>query len=147
MDIPNDLEWGDYRSDLDLKYAHNLYGGLSTDEAQQHFITAPIERVSELQFAPFNIFKYYVFCFTGFLTSPESRDEADMASVFLNWVYEMAKKHPAELSEFYSSIESAVNHVSDNQSFYDADLDIYGSFHDVRGDIIKCINDFRYVDD
>ncbi len=139
MNIPSREDWGNYKSDLDVKYAYKLYGGLSIEDSQQYFIDAPIQRASELRYAPFAVFKYYVFCFTKYLCSQAAKEEADMASVFLGLVYEMSEKYPNEFAEFYPNIELAIKSVSENQKFYDADIDIYGSFIKIRSDIIKTV--------
>jgi hypothetical protein len=133
--LPSKADWGDYKSDLDVRYAYRLYGGQTVDQSIQYFIDNPIERASELRFAPFPIFRYYVYCFTSYLTSAQAAGESDMASVFLRLTRDMSVKHPAEFAEFYPQIRSAVEQVAGNQAFFDADVDIYGSFEEIRAAI------------
>lgn len=137
MKIPTKHDWGDYKNDLDVKYAFKLYGGKSIEESMDYFINSPIERSSELEFAPFEIYKYYVNCFINYLMSENSADESDMASVFLRLARTMSEKWPNEFSRFYPRIEDAINFVADKQDFYDADYDIYGSFQDIKSDILR----------
>ena len=69
MKIPTKQDWGDFKDNPDVKYGYKLFGGKSIEEVSDLFIDFPIERASELRYAPFNIFKYYVHCFINFLTS------------------------------------------------------------------------------
>jgi hypothetical protein len=38
MRVPTEAEWGDYQSDLDQKYAHDLFGSHTNEEMQPHFL-------------------------------------------------------------------------------------------------------------
>jgi hypothetical protein len=60
MEIPAKQDWGNYKKDLDVHYAYKLYGGKSIEDSMEYFVTSPIERASELRFAPFKIYQYYV---------------------------------------------------------------------------------------
>jgi hypothetical protein len=130
--VPSRADWGDYESDPDVRYAYRLYGGKPIDQSMPHFIDNPIERASELRFAPFVIFRYYVHCFASYLRSAQAAGESDMASVFLRLVRDMSVNYPDEFAEFYPEIRPAVEHVADNQAFFDADVDIYGSFEEIK---------------
>lgn len=59
MTVPTESDWGDYQSDLDANYAHDLFGGRTNEEMQAHFRLNPIERTSELRFMPTIPFRYY----------------------------------------------------------------------------------------
>ena len=137
MEIPARKDWGNYKEDFDVRYAYKLYGGKSIDDSMEYFVTSPIERASELRFAPFKIYQYYVNCFIRYLTSEKASEESDMASVFLGLARDMSEKYPVEFSEFYLKIQGAINYVVENQEYYDADYDIYGSFRDVRSEILQ----------
>jgi len=137
MRIPTKQDWGNYNEDLDVRYAFKLYGGKSIEDSMEYFLNAPIERASELRFAPFGIYQYYVNCFIKHLTSEIGAEESDMASVFLSLARDMSEKYPVEFSEFYPKIEDAINYVAENQEFYDADCDIYGSFNELKSEILN----------
>lgn len=125
--IPDRKAWGSLE-DLDVKYALDLYGGKTVAGAMPHFIRSPIERADELRRAPWGVFAYYVFCFAGFLTSDESAGESDCASCFLSLVREKARDAPQRLRTLYPRLKPAVDTVAGRQSFYDADVPIYGLF-------------------
>jgi len=134
LPIPNREEWGNL-DDLDVNYAYNLYGGKSIAEVTPYFVRSPIDRVDELRFAPWEIFSYYIFWFTDFLTSDESKDECDSASCFLHLVLEKARAEPIKFKELYPRLKSAIEIITGRQDFYDADVDIYGLFSDYKQDI------------
>lgn len=131
---PDHEAWGSL-DDLDVRYAFKLYGGKSVAEAMPHFIQSPIERADELRFAPWDVFAYYVFCFTDFLISDASQGEADCASCFLRLVLGKARAAPQRLRDLYPRLKAAVEVVAGRQSFYDADVSIYGLFSDIRREI------------
>lgn len=132
--IPTRAEWGNL-DDLDVKYGFKLYGGKSLEEVTPFFLRSPIERVSELRFAPWEIFNYYVFWFANFLISDASKEEADSASCFLHLVLEKARAEPEKFRSLYPRLKSAVDIIAGRQEFYDADVCIYGSFLDCQRDI------------
>jgi hypothetical protein len=45
--VPTEEDWGDYRSDLDRKYAQDLFAGHTNEEMRPYFRQNPIERVVE----------------------------------------------------------------------------------------------------
>jgi len=132
--IPDRPAWGSL-DDLDVRYAFKLYGGKSIAEAMPHFIRSPIERADELRFAPWDVFAYYVFCFADLLTSDASQGESDCASCFLRLVREKARAAPQRLRGIYPRLKAAIEVVAGRQSFYDADVSIYGLFPDIQREI------------
>ena len=94
------------------------------------------ERASELQFAPRPVFQYDVFTFVDLFASPGgSARQADCASVFLHLLRDREQSDPGSMKEIYAELRPTVEHVADNQSFYDADLDIYGDFRDLAAQL------------
>lgn len=132
--IPTCAEWGNL-DDLNVKYAFNLYGGKSLAEVTLIFACSPLERVDELRFAPWEIFSYYIFWFINFLTSDESKEEADSASCFLELVLEKARAEPEKFRNLYPRLKSAIDMIAGRQEFYGAPVEIYGSFLDCLRDI------------
>jgi hypothetical protein len=94
-----------------------------------------MERAAELRFTPPRVFNYYVFCFVRHLLSSEGAGQSDMASCFLRLVRDRAEAQASTLSEVWDRLRPAVSEVAARQSFYDADVEIYGSFPDLRRDI------------
>lgn len=132
--IPNRKAWGEL-DDLDVRYAFNLYGGKPISEMTPFFTRDPIGRLDELRFAPWEVFSYYIFWFADFLTSDESKEEADSASCFLDLVLEKARAEPEKFRELYPRLEPAVVVVAGRQDFYDAEVELYGLFSDHKREI------------
>jgi hypothetical protein len=57
--------------------------------------------------------------------------ESDAASPFLNLLEGREAKDPGSVSSIYESLESCIDYVAKNQSFFEADEDIYGNFQDI----------------
>ncbi len=132
--IPSREAWGKL-DDLDVKYAFNLYGGKSIGEVSEYFTRSPIDRVDELRFAPWAVFSYYIFWFTDFLTSDESKEECDSASCFLHLVLEKVRAEPQKFRDLYPRLKPAIEIIAGRQAFYDANPKIYGVFREYQRDI------------
>jgi hypothetical protein len=66
MKIPSETEWGDWRTDVDQRYAHDLYISKSNEEMRDRFLYRPNEVFSELRFVARIPFQYYVMGFSAF---------------------------------------------------------------------------------
>jgi hypothetical protein len=104
MSVPTEADWGDYQSDLDQKYAHDLFAGHTHEEMQLHFYRCVIERADELRWMPKIPFRYYMLGF---------RD------------YVMAGKFPE-----FDVIDAAIRYVGQNQSRLGATESICGNFRE-----------------
>ena len=133
--IPTRDDWGDLRIDHEVAFAFGLFGGSTCEEAKPLFVENPIERAAELRCAPAAVFNYYVFCFVHFLQSPEARGAADAASCFLELVRDRTRSDPTGIAEIYPKLEPALDWVATRQTFFDADVDIYGSFLELHQEI------------
>jgi hypothetical protein len=135
--IPDEAAWAGYDEDLDVQYAHHLLAGKSIDEVKYQFRdTFSIERASELLYAPRPVFQYYVFAFVAIFGSPaESVGESDCASVFLHFLCDREKRDPGSVADIWDELRGTVDHVANNQAFYDANLDIYGDFRDLAAEL------------
>jgi hypothetical protein len=133
--IPTREDWGDLK-DLDVRHGYKRYGGKTIVEATPLFVENPTQRLSELQCAPSTVFNYYVFCYADFLCSDESKGESDCASCFLSLVLDRARNDAPSLTPIQQELIRAVDTVANRQTYYDASIDIYGSFVD-RGKGIK----------
>ena len=129
---PTREEWGDLKADLDVEFGFQEFGAKTIEEAAPLFAENPIERASELQFTPPVVFNYYIFAFAAAATAPTSQGQADLASSFLTLVRGRAVEQPETLSPVWQRLLPALVTVSEQQSFYSADPDIYGSFASLR---------------
>lgn len=130
--VPDRKDWGNTRVDSHLDAAYRLYAGKSVEDATPYFVSDPFQQAQALRYATQAVFDYYVFCFSEYLTKPESAGKSDMASVFMNLLVEMSEKDPQALAQVYRSLGPSVKAISERQEFYDADRDIYGSFLEKR---------------
>lgn len=135
MAVPSREEWGDLGVDLEVEHGYKLFGGKTVDEALPLFVENPLERSAELHFAPGRVIAYYCFCYVSHLLSPASAGEADMASTFLQLVRSAMHRSPHEIEAVWEHLGPAVASVTEGQTFYEADEQIYGSFDALRRDI------------
>ena len=133
--VPSREEWGDVKADSHQVAAFSLYGGKTVEEAIPHFVSDPIHQAQVLRYATPAVFDYYIFCFATHLAKEESAGESDMASVFLNLLLEKSQNDPKALARIYPLLRSTIEVIAGRQAFYDADEEIYGSFHMKRLDI------------
>ena len=133
MTVPTEKDWGDYHSDPDQKDAHRLFAGHTNEEMQPHFRANVIERTSELRFMPEIPFRYYMIGFRDFVMAGdfEKPKGADAASCFLRLVVEKLEQEPACIAPIMPDLLEAVEYVAENQSAFEADMDIYGDFRDL----------------
>jgi hypothetical protein len=130
MRVPTEADWGDYRSDLDQNYAHDLFAGHTNEEMQPHFYQCVIERASDLRWMPAIPFRYYMLGFRDFVMAGnfDLLGDSDAANCFLGLVEEKLQKQPSYILPIMPELFPAVRHVAQNQSAYNADEDIYGNF-------------------
>jgi hypothetical protein len=134
--IPGAKEWHGYEADLDVRYAHKLLFGKSTSEVVTHFADARcIERADELLYMPRAAFQYYIFAFVEYIRSAQAAKDSDAGSVFLRLLADREKKDPGSVRAIYSELRDAVHFVAENQEYFAASPDIYGSFKDLGAEV------------
>ncbi len=132
MPVPTEAEWGDYQADLDQKYAHDLFAGHTNEEMQPHFYRNVIERTDELRWMPEVPFRYYMLGFRDFVMAGKFShlEGSDAASCFLSLIEEKLESHPGHILPIMPELLSAIRHVGQNQTSFDADENIYGKFQE-----------------
>jgi hypothetical protein len=140
---PTREEWGDLKADLDVEFGFQEFGGKTVEEAAPLFAENPIERASELQFAPPVVFNYYIFAIAAAATASSSQGQADLASSFLRLVQTRAVEQPETLAGVWQALLPAVVIVSEQQSFYNADPVIHGSFASLRHEAEAAMRQFQ----
>ncbi len=135
--IPEGKDWGDCEDDLDQKFTRDLYLGKSNEEMEERFLSGPIEVASELQFMPRIPFQYYMIGFRDSVLSLKHNelDISTSASSFLNLVLYKLKNDRGDILPIMASLKAAIDYIVENQDKYDADIDIYGDFNEVKADI------------
>jgi hypothetical protein len=137
MRIPDESAWHGFEGDLDVQWMHKYFFGKSNDEVQEYFGEGrSIERMDELLHAPRPVFQYYVRAFAQFVMSQRAKGDSDSASPFLALLEEREKRDPGSVVAVYGDIESCLDFVAKNQSYFDAPIDIYGDFNE-RAEAIR----------
>lgn len=137
--IPGDAEWAGYENDRDARYAHEGLFGKSVEQVQHLFGERnPLSLAEDLHFMPYAAFQYYIFAFAQFLLSDSAPGESDAASSFLGLLIARESEEPGCVSDLYAQLKPTVEFVATHQWYFDADLDIYGSFKDL-GDRIRAM--------
>ncbi|MFZ6778822.1 hypothetical protein ACO0LD_18515 [Undibacterium sp. Ji83W] len=134
LKIPTEKDWGDYKSDLDQKYAYKIFFGKNLEEARHLFQGAVIERTEELRFMPVIPFQYYIGAYYQYVTSPavlSNRNAPDAASCFLRLVESKLSDDPVSISPLMKELMPAIEYLAKNQALFDADIDIYGDFNEI----------------
>ena len=126
--------------DLDAKAAFDSFFGKSFSEAEALFQRNALFYQEELQSMPAGPFNFYAPSLVDYLTSERAKGDADGASSFLHMVSWILKTNPKILNpETKDVLLNAASQISKNQKFYEADVDIYGSFSEVHLEIQKLV--------
>ena len=136
MKVPSQDDWAGYEDDIDARYAYRNFFGRTVEEAVPLFGENPIERSSELSFMPAAPFRYYILAFRDYVLSEQSREDSDAASCYLRLIEEKIANDTAAIGPVLPALKESVQAVAAAQSFYDADLDIYGDFKEIAARIL-----------
>lgn len=129
--VPNEEDWGDYKSDLDQEYSHRVFAGRANQEVQSLFSGNPVETTSDLRWMPDVPFRYYMLGFRDFMMGDDfDGNESDAASCFLELILEKLEKFPLTIVPIMHELLPAAEYVAQNQVKFDADIEIYGNFLD-----------------
>lgn len=127
--IPDDAAWYGYENDLDVRDLRGLFFGKSIEEVQKYFGGGQsISRMDELLFAPRPVFQYYVHAFALFLRSERAARDSDSASPFLSLLEAREERDPGSARSILHLLDSSLAFVAENQTHFDASVDIYGDF-------------------
>jgi len=140
--VPTEDDWGDWKSDMDLKYAHQIFFGKSNKEVQEDFYRCVIERADELRVMPEAPFRYYMLGFRDFILAGRFQlyDSADAASCFLSLVESKLQKQPEYIMPIIDDLLETIRLVSDHQVKYEANEDVYGNFQEAYKRIQSLVN-------
>ncbi len=137
MRIPTSTDWGEINhEDLDADWAYKRFLGKSFDEAVAMFQENALYYQEDLQSMPASAFNFYAPALVKYITSPQAAGDSDGASSFLHMVSWMLKTRRNIISpETELLLVGAAEQISRNQTFYEADVSIYGEFRDVYAEI------------
>lgn len=128
--MPTEDDWGDYNSDLDQNHAHSVFAGRTNEEMQPFFQRNPLAMTDDVRWMPDGPFRYYILGFRDFVMAMkvDFPERSDAASCFLGLVLEKLEKYPRLIVPVMPELLATVEYVARNQSLFDADEHIYGSF-------------------
>lgn len=139
MSIPNKKAWGVIRKDsLDEEHAYKQFFGLSVSEAQKKFKENALFYQEDLYYMPLAVFSYYVYAYINHIISEDSFEDSDGASAFMSlvlWQLEDESEYIID-DELMKKLIKTSELVSNRQEYYDADVDIYGSFKETYEKIL-----------
>ena len=137
--VPNEDDWGDYKSDLDQNHAHSVFARRTNEEMQPFFRQNPVALTDDLRWMPDLPFRYYIFGFRDVVMANQFDvcDGADAASCFLGLVLEKLENNPRLIVPVMPELLPPVEYVAQNQKLFDADEDIYGNFEEKLARIHK----------
>lgn len=129
-EVPSEKDWDNYKDNLDSLYAHKMFFGKTNQEMQESFKLNVLGRVDELRWMPEKAFQYYMLGFRDYVMTEDFGfyDEADASCCFLELIIQKLEEQPNHIISILSELMEAAEYVGNNQSKYDADKDIYGSF-------------------
>ena len=128
-EIPTEDDWHSEQWDfLEIPYAHKSFAGKSIEEATELFAANALSRQEDLCWMPVACLRYYIQAYVAYLLSDDSKADADAASAFFSLIKLRHKDIHGFDDEVTSHIAGALRHLSTNQSWYDADEEIYGDF-------------------
>ncbi len=139
MKIPSRTDWGDIdENDLDAKSAFNTFLGKSFSEAEVLFQSNALYYQEELQSMPPVPFNFYAPALVNYIISERAKGDSDGASSFLHMISWILKSNSQILdSRTKDLLLNTASKISNNQEYYEADVDIYGTFSDVYSEIQK----------
>jgi hypothetical protein len=139
MPVSTEADWGDYQSDLDRNYAHEVFAGRTNQEMLPRFRSNVIETTDELRWMPEVPFRYYVLGFRDYVMAGqfEECEASNAASCFIRLVLEKLEKQPGDILPVMPRLLPAVRHVAMNQASFEASQNIYGNFQEILGGALK----------
>ena len=137
MDSPTLDDWGVIDShDLDAKYAFKQFYGKSFKQAVGLFEANALHYQEDLGSMPRPVFNFYAPAFASYLESDRSAADSDGASSFLHLLIWIFKTQPEILdTETEATLLKTADKIAQNQSYYEADVDIYGQFSELNEEI------------
>lgn len=143
-EIPLEKDWGEVGEDLDIKYAHGVFFGRSSSEAEKLFQDNVIERCGDLGYMPLVPFQYYILSYRDYIVSGRFDDfnKPDAVSCFIDLVHSKMRDQPQYVAPIFDELRSVLEMIVIDQSSYEADVDIYGDFKKTFEEILQFNRDF-----
>lgn len=142
-EIPTEEDWSDYDKefilDLDVKYARGQFFGMSNAQMLPRYKDHVLMRAEDLHWMPIKPFQYYVFGFRDFVRKGDFGfyESSDAASAFLGLILQKLKEQPSHILPVIPELMKDIEYIAENQSMYEADIDIYGDFMGIYNEIVS----------
>lgn len=128
--IPTEIEWRSVPWCLDIPYAYDHFFGKTLAEAIQLFEENAIYFQEDLMWMPKPCLSFYLDAYIDYLLGDSSAGDSDGASCFF-WLIEI--RH-LEIGSFdratISRTRQVLERLATRQSWYAADVEIYGDFRE-----------------
>lgn len=133
MRIPSKSQWGTIETDnLDADWAYQHFAGISIEAAERLFQDNALYYQEALISMPPIAFNCYAPVFARYIVSEHAEFDADGASSFLHMIIELLEANRSlTSSRTLTCLLEAARIVSEKQTYYDADIDIYGEFSEL----------------
>ena len=125
--VPPEADWRSEPWDLDIPYAYKHFAGKLFEEAVELFKENAIRYQEDVMFMPRACFPYYAKAYMAYLMSETSAEDSDGASCFFGLADVRADDIKSDRN-LVTDFTRCLDHLAERQGFYDADIDIYGSF-------------------
>lgn len=126
--VPREPEWHSVDWNDDTASAHEHFFGKSLDEAERLFAESSLVHQEDLMWMPFIPCCYYLQAYSRYLVSEKSQGDSDGASCYITliaWFGDHVSHFPEALRDL---TRRTLLRIASSQGFYEADVDIYGSF-------------------
>ena len=149
--IPTETDWRDLPAYIgdetrdDIHYMYEKFVGKQWTELREYFLGGAISRAFELASCPPRVFQYYVQAFVDYILSNDAKEDSGAASSFLemmDWRLGGEEDYKSVI-EIYPPLGKCVDFIGSNQEWFDAPVDIYGSFSDKAEHIRKIVTYFQ----
>ena len=128
MDIPTETDWRSEPWNLDIPYAYRHFSTKSLEEAFDLFVDKSLYYQEDIMFMPLPCFRFYVMAYANYLLSDQSKDDSDGASCFFGLVESRRDDIRSSSEQLIAHIIRTLENLRENQEWFDADENIYGSF-------------------
>ena len=118
--IPTKEHWGRVWGGSDEGYAFDHFYGKTLEEAEDMIHDAPQLYWGDFLYMPKVPFQFYLNAFIKYLSSERSRYDFDAANSFINLIkIQLDLGYGDWMEDDWQSIYKMLNHLADQQEFYD----------------------------
>ena len=137
--VPTETDWRSEAWGPDAEYAYEMLNGKNYVETMQMFRDHAIARQEDVMFMPDRCFPFFFNIYMDYLLSPDSAEDSDAASCFFSLVEFKHSEIKSMDQWLIEKTTTTIARLGENQSFYDAETDIYGSFSDRAAKTLQCL--------